>query len=47
MKSCKDCKDRAICKKPCEWLEAQLKRVEVDQEFPTMTEAGIDQRQIK
>ena len=46
MKSCKNCKDKAICKKPCEWLEKILQNIEVPKEHLTFTELGIERHTL-
>jgi len=36
--SCKNCPDKKLCKKPCKWLEKQLKSMEKSQVHKTYSD---------
>ncbi len=47
MKTCNDCKDKEICKKPCGWLKEKLDEVTICKQYLTFTELGIDERNVE
>lgn len=42
MKTCQDCPQRTVCRKPCKWLEERLEEVTSKKKYLTKTELNIN-----